>query len=87
MLAEQAGTAGALARAGRPSMTIEIDRVDAHHLGGLFMMFMLATVYAAALYGVNPLDQPGVELGKELTRTLLAGPPLPRHSETARFRV
>jgi glucose-6-phosphate isomerase len=28
-------------------------------------------VYAGALYGVDPLDQPGVELGKELTYGLL----------------
>ena len=31
------------------------------------MMLQIATVYAGALYDVDPLDQPGVELGKELT--------------------
>jgi glucose-6-phosphate isomerase len=31
------------------------------------MMLQIATVYAGQLYGVNPFDQPGVELGKELT--------------------
>jgi glucose-6-phosphate isomerase len=36
-------------------------------MGQLFMMFQIATVYAGALYDVNPFDQPGVELGKELT--------------------
>ena len=35
------------------------------------MFMQLATVYAGALYGVDPLDQPGVELGKELTYGLL----------------
>ncbi len=29
------------------------------------------SVYAWALYGVNPQDQPGVELGKDLTYGLL----------------
>jgi glucose-6-phosphate isomerase len=36
-------------------------------MGQVFMMLQIATVYAGALYGVNPFDQPGVELGKELT--------------------
>jgi glucose-6-phosphate isomerase len=31
------------------------------------MMLQVATVYAGALYGIDPLDQPGVELGKQLT--------------------
>ena len=35
------------------------------------MLFELATVYAAALYDVDALNQPGVELGKELTYGLL----------------
>lgn len=64
---EQRATAGALARRGRLSMAIHIDRVDAWHLGALFMLLEIATVYAGALYGVNPLDQPGVELGKQFT--------------------
>jgi glucose-6-phosphate isomerase len=31
------------------------------------MLFELATIYAGQLYEVDPLDQPGVELGKQLT--------------------
>lgn len=64
---EQRATAGALARRGRPNMAIHIDRVDAWHLGALFMLLEIATIYAGELYGVNPLDQPGVELGKQFT--------------------
>jgi glucose-6-phosphate isomerase len=65
--AECRATAGALARAGRPTMTLKVTRADAWHLGGLFMLFELATIHAGHLYGVDPLDQPGVELGKQLT--------------------
>lgn len=65
--AECRATAGALARAGRPTMTLRVARADAWHLGGLLMFFELATIYAGQLYGVDPLDQPGVELGKQLT--------------------
>ncbi len=68
---EQRATAGALARRGRPNMTIHIDRVDAWHLGALFMLLEIATIYAGELYGVNPLDQPGVELGKQFTYAML----------------
>lgn len=73
LAAEATATAAALSRAGRPSMTVTIDRCDAHGLGELLMMWMLATVYAGALYRVNPLDQPGVELGKVLARDALSG--------------
>lgn len=62
--AERLATARALAKVGRPSMTITLERADAWHLGGLFCLLGLATVYAGTLYRVNPLDQPGVEQGK-----------------------
>ncbi len=69
--AEADATASALARAGRPSLSVTLDACDANTLGELFMMLMLATVYAGALYRVNPLDQPGVELGKKLAKEAL----------------
>ncbi|HEX5830626.1 MAG TPA: glucose-6-phosphate isomerase, partial [Gemmatimonadaceae bacterium] len=68
---ERRATAGALARRGRPNMTITVERVDAWHLGGMFMLFELATAYAGHLYGVNAFDQPGVELGKQFTYAML----------------
>jgi glucose-6-phosphate isomerase len=68
---EQRATAGALARRGRINMTIHVDRADAWHLGALFMLLEIATVYAGEMYGVNPLDQPGVELGKQFTYAML----------------
>ena len=52
-------------------MTIHVERVDARHLGALFMLLEIATIYAGELYGVNPLDQPGVELGKQFTYAML----------------
>ncbi|HEY0971823.1 MAG TPA: glucose-6-phosphate isomerase [Gemmatimonadales bacterium] len=68
---ERRATAGALARRGRPNMTLTVDRADAWHLGALFMLLEIATVYAGSLYGVDPLDQPGVELGKQFTYAML----------------
>lgn len=72
--AEAEATARALVSAGRPSLTITVDRADARGLGELMMCLMLATVYAGALYRVNPLDQPGVEMGKKLAKEALARP-------------
>lgn len=68
---ERRATAGALARRGRPNLTIHVDTVDARHLGQLFMFLEIATIYAGELYGINPLDQPGVELGKQFTYAML----------------
>jgi glucose-6-phosphate isomerase len=72
--AEHRATAAALARRGRPNMTITLDRVDAHHLGALIVLLEMATVYAGELYGVDPMDQPGVELGKRYTYALMGRP-------------
>ena len=74
LAAERKATAEALRRAGRPNATISLARLDAHALGQLFMLLEVATVLAGALYGVDPLDQPGVELGKQLTYGLLGRP-------------
>ena len=68
---ERRATAGALARRGRPNMTITLERVDPWHVGGLLMFLEIATAYAGRLYGVNAFDQPGVELGKQFTYAML----------------
>ena len=65
--AELEATSSALARMGRMSMTIRVPRLDADTFGELVMFFQLATGYAGVWYNVNPFDQPGVELGKQLT--------------------
>ena len=65
--AEQRATAAALTERGRMNMTLRLERLDAPAIGQLIMMLQIATVYAGAFYGVDPLDQPGVELGKRLT--------------------
>lgn len=72
--AECEATAGALARAGRMSCRLELPDLTAAALGEALMFFQLATGYAGAWYGVNPFDQPGVELGKRLTYAALGRP-------------
>ena len=65
--AEEEATELALAKAGRPNMTIIIPQIDAYHLGQLFHFFEIATAFTGALFGINPFNQPGVEEGKNLT--------------------
>ena len=71
---EQRATAGALAKRGRPNMTIQLDRVDAAHVGQLMMLLEIATAYAGQLYGIDAFNQPGVELGKQFAYALLGRP-------------
>jgi len=71
LAAEHRATASALARAGRMNMTIDFGTLNAESIGQAFMMFQIATIYAGELYEVDPLDQPGVELGKRLTYGLM----------------
>ncbi len=68
---ERRATAGALAQRGRLNMTIELEQVDAWHIGGLMMLLEIATAYAGELYGVNAFNQPGVELGKRFTYAMM----------------
>lgn len=67
LLAEQEATSTALARMGRMNCTISIPTLDAAAVGELLMFYQIATGFAGVWYGVNPFDQPGVELGKRLT--------------------
>ena len=65
--AEEEATAGALAERGLPVCRLKIPRVSPETMGGLFMLYQLATVLTGFALFVNPLDQPGVERGKVLT--------------------
>ncbi len=57
----------------RPSATILLDRLDPHTLGGLLAFYEHRTFTAATLLGINPFDQWGVELGKEMANALEGG--------------
>jgi glucose-6-phosphate isomerase len=67
----------ALGRAGRPVRTFDLLRLDERALGALMMHMMLETILAAHLLGVDPFDQPAVELAKVITRERVAALPKP----------
>jgi glucose-6-phosphate isomerase len=70
--AQGRATAETLSRNGCPVRTIHLERLDATSLGELLMHFMLETIVAAHLLGVDPFDQPAVEEGKLLAKRYLA---------------
>ena len=69
--AQGRATAETLAKNGCPVRTIRLDRLDEESLGELLMHFMLETIVAAHLLGVDPFDQPAVEEGKVLAKHYL----------------
>ena len=71
--AQGRATAETLAKNGCPVRTIHLEKADERHVGALLMHFMLETIIAAHLIGVDPFDQPAVEEGKALAKTYLAG--------------
>ncbi len=71
--AQGRATAETLAKNGCPVRTIHIERLDETSLGELLMHFMLETIIAAHLLGVDPFDQPAVEEGKVLAKQYLKG--------------
>ncbi len=69
--AEAKASETALAKAGRPNIRLDVTRVDGDNLGRLMYMCEVATLFAGGLYNVNPLDQPGVEMGKKFAFSMM----------------
>ena len=70
--AQGRATAETLIKNGCPVRTIHLPRIDEESLGELLMHFMLETIIAAQLLGVDAFDQPAVEEGKILAKKYLA---------------
>jgi transaldolase/glucose-6-phosphate isomerase len=68
---DAARRADALAKAGHPVVTIELD--DPIDIAGEMVRWEVATAIAGAVLGIDPFDQPNVEDAKERTRRVLAG--------------
>ena len=72
--AEGLSTSMAMAQCNVPLLHIRLDRTDAHAAGALMTLLMAATVFAGWMLEVDPLDQPAVELGKQLANARLGAP-------------
>jgi glucose-6-phosphate isomerase len=69
--AEARATAETLAKNGCPVRTINLAKLDEASMGELLMHFMLETIIAAQLLGLDAFDQPAVEEGKLLAKKYL----------------
>ncbi|WP_324807380.1 glucose-6-phosphate isomerase [Sphingomonas sp. LY29] len=71
LMAGRAHEDGARAYAGnRPSATVLLTRLDPRSLGALLSFYEHRTFANAVMLGINPFDQFGVELGKEMAKKL-----------------
>lgn len=68
---ELLGTERSLAFNGRPSMRIIFPSINAYELGQFFMYYEFTTTLMGKLLKIDPFDQPGVELGKQITYSLM----------------
>jgi glucose-6-phosphate isomerase len=65
MQAEERATEFALTQARRIHTAIRLPEVNPFTVGQLLFLLQVQTLYAGGLLKINPLDQPGVEAGKE----------------------
>ena len=73
MYAEQQATLNTLIEKGLPVRNIYCNQIDEFILGQLMAYFMMETIAACYLIGVDPFNQPAVEQGKKLTKDYLSG--------------
>jgi len=75
----------------RPSTLLLLDRLDAESLGMLIALYEHRTFVQSCIWGINPFDQMGVELGKQLADKVLhalqAGGPAELHDAATRAAV
>lgn len=64
-------TAMALVQEGLSVDILELDRLDERHVGFLIFYYELLTSAVGVMLGVNTYDQPGVEIGKRILKTML----------------
>jgi glucose-6-phosphate isomerase len=70
--AQGRATADTLARNGRPTRRMHVEKLDERAMGELLMHFMLETILTGYALGIDPFDQPAVEEGKVLAKKYLA---------------
>ncbi len=69
--AEALGTRMALCKNGVPLLHVQMGDSGPRAAGALMMLLEAATLFTGWLMGINPLDQPAVELGKRLANARL----------------
>jgi glucose-6-phosphate isomerase len=52
-------------------MTVIFDKINESSTGDFIMFYELLTAVMGKLLNIDPYNQPGVELGKKITRVLM----------------
>lgn len=68
---EKKATEYALLQSKRPCLTVLFPQVNAYTIGQFIYLYEVTTSFAGALFGINPYDQPAVELGKQASFALI----------------
>jgi glucose-6-phosphate isomerase len=68
---EKMATEYALLQSKRPCLTVIFPEVNAYTVGQFIYLYEVTTSFAGALFGINPYDQPAVELGKQAAFALM----------------
>jgi len=71
---EKKATEYALLQSKRPCLTVIFPEVNEYTVGQFIYLYEVTTSLAGAMFGINPYDQPAVELGKEATFALMGKP-------------
>ncbi len=66
------GVLSSYKQANKPFFITELEKDSVYDIGAFMQYKMLETVYIGTLLGINPFDQPQVELYKKETRKLLS---------------
>jgi glucose-6-phosphate isomerase len=74
LAAEEMATEIALSKAGRPVSSITFPEVNPGSIGEYYHLLEVQTVAAGGLFSIDPLDQPGVEEGKQFAYGIMGRP-------------
>lgn len=69
--AEATAISGALSQVGVPLIELELQDLSARSMGAWLMTWQIVVAGLGTSLGLNPFDQPGVELGKRLALEIL----------------
>lgn len=74
----------------RPTNILLLDKIDPRNMGSLIALYEHKVFVQGVVWGINSFDQWGVELGKQLAKTILAEltgeiPPQPHDASTERL--
>lgn len=70
--AEFIGTRESLTESLRPNLTITLEQLNEKTLGGLFLIFEIATAFVGEMLKIDTFNQPGVERSKVLAKEILS---------------